>query len=216
MPAPGEHRYWTSRILLCLATSLVVAGTAYTCAYLNYRKLATPTESTEPTRADLETLRQAIESYKATTGHLPKYLSDLPVVKDRKVQTKEEFPVDQWGFPIRYEVTDGAFKLYSNGKLGKPGGIGSYAQLVAGAPDPAAGPPPTFGQFLTEPKTFLLQAACILGGVAAFPLCLLQARAKGGKRPTLGQAVVLNLVTAVFATFAALVIGMLHIIPGGH
>ena len=131
------------------------------------------------------------------------------------MRTREEFPVDQWGHPIRYEVVNGTFKLYSNGKLGKPRGIGSYAQPVAREPDPAPGPPPTFGQFLTEPKTFPLQAACILGGVAAFPVRLSQAPEQGGKRPTLGQLLALNLVTAVFATFAALVIGMLHIIRRG-
>jgi hypothetical protein len=89
----------------------VVAGTGYLCAYLNYRKLATPTESTESTRADLETLRQAIETYKATTGHLPKDLRDLPVVKDGKLRTREAFPVDQWGLGIHYEITDGAFRI---------------------------------------------------------------------------------------------------------
>lgn len=216
MPAPGEVRYWVSRVLLCLATSLAVAGAAYVCAWLNYRKLATPTEATEPTRADLEILRQAVEAQKAATGRLPETLTDLPVVRDNKVRLREGFPVDQWGLPIHYEPGNGTYKLYSNGKDGKPGGIGTYADLVAGQPDPAAGPPPTFGQFLTEPKTLLLQTACILGGVAAFPLCLLQVAGKGGKRPTLAETLLTNLVTAFFATLAALVIGTLHIIPGGH
>jgi general secretion pathway protein G len=216
MPVPSEIRYWVSRLLLCLATSLAVAGTAYVCAWSNYRKLATPTESTEPTRADLETLRRGVETYKAATGRLPEKLSELPVVRDKKVRLKEGFPVDQWGWPIHYEKTAGTYKLYSNGKDGKPGGIGSAADLVAGQPDPAAGPSPTFGRFLTDPNTRLLQAACIVGGMAAFPLCLLQAAGKGGQRPTLGQLVVFNVVTAVFATLAALVIGTLHIMPGGH
>jgi hypothetical protein len=214
MAAPGEIRYWVSRILLCLATSLAVAGTAYVCAWLKYRNLATLQESTEPTRADLEILRQGVETYKAATGRLPENLSELPVVRDKKVRVKEGYPLDQWGLPIRYEQRDGTYKLYSYGKDGKPGGIGSYADLVAG--QPAAGPPPTFGRFLTDPNTILLQAACILGGVAAFPLCLLQAAGKGGQRPTLGQTLVINVVTAFFATLAALVIGTLHIIPGGH
>ena len=216
MPAPGAYRYWVNRVLLCLATSFAVAGAAYVCAWLNYRNLATPCESTEPTRADLETLRQAIDTYKATTGRLPEKLSELPVVRDKKVGVKEGYPLDQWGWPIHYEVTGGRYKLYSNGRDGKPGGIGSYADLVAGQPDPAAGPPPTFGQFLTDPNTILLQAACILGGVAAFPLCLLQAAGKGGQRPTLGQTLFMNVVTAFLATLVALVIGTLHVIPGGH
>jgi len=87
---------------------------------------------------------------------------------------------------------------------------------TTGVSGSAAGPPPTFGQFLTTPNTVALQAACILGGVAAFPLCLLQAAGKGGKRPTLVQFILANVVTAVFATLAALMIGTLHLMPGGH
>ncbi|HLJ96676.1 MAG TPA: type II secretion system protein GspG [Gemmataceae bacterium] len=216
MPAPGLNRYWLNRILLCLATSLTVTGTAYVCAWLNYRHLVAPQESTEPTRAKLEMLRQGVDTYKAATGRWPENLSELPVVRDKKVLEKEGFPVDQWGWPIHYEMGEGTYKLYSNGKDGRPGGIGSAADLVAGQPDPAAGPPPTFARFLTDPNTKLLQMACILGGLAAFPLCLLQAAGKGGKRPTLGETIFINVVTAFFATVAALVIGSLHIIPGGH
>jgi Type II secretion system (T2SS), protein G len=214
-PAPGANCYHVYRLLLCLATSLVVAATAYTCAWLKYRNVATLHESTEPTRADLETLRQAVEDYKATRGRLPERLTDLSVVREKKVRVLEGIPVDQWGWMIRYDVWNGTYRLYSHGKENKPGGLGDYADLHAGQPDPAA-EPVTFSRFLTDPKAFLLQAACILGGVAAFPLCLLQTAPKGGERPTLGRIVLTNVVTAVFTTFAALVIGMLHIIPGGH
>jgi Type II secretion system (T2SS), protein G len=215
VPAPDADRYRTYRLLLCLATSLVVAGTAYACAWLNYRNYATLRESTEPTRADLETLRQAVEDYKATKGRLPAELTDLSVVREQKVRVEEGVPVDQWRWPIHYEVWNETYRLYSNGMEAKPGGLGSYADLYAGQPDPAA-EPVTFGRFLTDPKAFLLQAACVLGGVAAFPLCLLQTAGKGGQRPTLVRILLTTVVTAVFTTFAALVIGMLHIIPGGH
>jgi hypothetical protein len=216
MSVSAEVRFWVSRVLLSLVASLAVAGTAYVCAFLKYRTMATPTESTESTRADLEILRQAVEAHKAATGRFPKYLTDLAVVREHKVRTKEEFPVDQWGHGIRYEVQDGTFRIYSNGKLDKPGGIGDYATLVAGEPDPVAGPPPTFPQFLTKLETIPIQIACILGGLAAFTLCMSQAAGKGGTRPTLGQTIVINIVTALVATFAALMIAGLHLIPGGH
>jgi hypothetical protein len=215
VPAPGANRYRMYRLLLCLATSLVVAGTAYACAWLNYQDLATLRESTEPTRADLETLRQAVEDYKASTGRLPAKLTDLPVVREKKVRVEEGVPVDQWRQRINYEVSNGTYQLYSKGMDGKPGGLGSYADLYAGQPDPAA-EPVTFGRFLTDPKAFLVQAACILGGVAAFPLCLLQIRAMGGQRPTLARILLATVTTAFFTTLAAVVIGILHITPGGH
>jgi len=147
---------------------------------------------------------------------LPQKLTDLSVVRENKVRVEEGVPVDQWRFRIHYEPGDGTYKLYSNGRDDKPGGVGDYADLYAGQPDPAEGKPPTFGQFLTEPKTINLQAACMVSGVVAFPLCLLQAAGKGGKRPTLGQVILTNAVTAFFAILAAVMIGTLHIVPGGH
>ena len=202
--------------MLCLATALIISATAYLCAYLNYCNNIFHRSPQRLTRIDLELLRQDLERHKQKTGDWPAALTDLNVVKEKHVRVDEAGrPVDHWGRPIQYKLKDRVYVLFSYGRDGAPGGVGQDADLFAGQPDPAP-EPPSLWEFTTMPDALLTQVPCILAGVVAFPLLLLQAKGRPGNRPTVAKIVVANVVTAFFAILAALMIATLHLIPGGH
>lgn len=203
-------------LFLCLATALAVSATAYLCAWLSLRKDYTWTEEHAKTREDLERLRTAIEAYKKTTGAYPDKLSDLRIVKQKLVRVeKDGEPVDAWNYPVQYRIQADNFLLISFGPEHLPGGIGKHADMVAGQPD-AWPEHPTLFQFSDLPEARSVQAACILAGAAAFPLCLLVARKEKGQRVTIGRILTRSAAIGVFAIVAALLMSALHRMPGGH
>jgi hypothetical protein len=216
MHGPPEFRYWISRLLLSLATAVVIAATAYVCAWLSAQKEYSRTEEHLKTRADLERLRAAIELHKKTTGTWPAQLTDLKVVKEKQVRVDDTgYPLDAWGQRLHYRIDADGWMLFSFGADGKPGGIGKYADMYAGQPDTWP-EHPSLVQFSMLPESRPIQVACILAGVVAFPICLLDSKGQGGDRPSLARVLLANAVTAVFAILAALVISGLHLVPGGH
>jgi hypothetical protein len=216
MPSAKEFRDRAWRLVLCLATAVVISATAYLCAWTTYRNNVYPLSPPYLTRVDLALLREEMEGRKAEGGGPPARLSDLDVVKEKRVLTDNTGePVDRWGRAFQYRVLPGGYVLYSHGRDGKPGGVGPDADLYAGADDSWAARP-TLLQFTASPEALPMQLACLFAGVVAFPLCLLQARGEPGNRRSLGKVLLMNAVTAVFAILAALMIGALHMVPGGH
>jgi hypothetical protein len=216
MSPQGEFGRWIIRFLLCLATAAIISATAYLCAWLRFRGDYSRTEQYWATKTDLERLAADIERHKKTTGAWPARLTDLNVVKEKRVRVDETGePVDGWGRPWQYWQPSGEYALRSLGADGMPGGIGQYADLYAGQAD-SWPDNPTLAQFATLPETRPILFACLLAGVVAFPLCLLQARGQPGDQPSLGRVLLANAVTAVFAILAAFFIAALHMMPGGH
>jgi hypothetical protein len=165
---------------------------------------------------DLERLDEDIQRHKKTTGAWPARLTDLNVVKEKRVGVDETGePVDGWGRPWQYRKDAGDYVLFSFGADGLPRGVGQNADLYPGQAD-SWPDHPTLAQFTALPETRPILLACILAGVVAFPLCLLQARGRPGDRPSLGRVLLANAVTAVFAILAAFFIAALHMMPGGH
>jgi hypothetical protein len=217
MPTPTEPGRWVIRLLLCLATALTVSATAYLCAWATHRNMYTRTENHVLTRNDLELLREDVERHKEATGKWPERLTDLPVVKEKRVPVDAAGnPLDRWRRPFIYRIQEGRYVLFSYGADDKPGGLGKYADLYAGEDD-SWPERPDLWQFSTLREAIPVQVACILAGVIAFPICLLEARGKAGqRRPSLGKFLLGSAVTAVFAILAAMMMSALHLIPGGH
>jgi hypothetical protein len=209
----------SSRLLLRLALSLVtavtVAATAYICGWLNARQYFVRSEEYVATRKTLEFLNGEIERYKETTGRLPETMADLKVVKEKQLPV-DEFgnPKDGWGRSMRYWNEADRYKLVSYGPLGKPGGLGQWGEIDIDKPDtwPER---PTLWQFTMMREARPVQIASAVAGIVAFPLCL-QTRRKPGSPPSLAMILLTNVVTALFAIFAAVMISGLHLVPGGH
>jgi hypothetical protein len=215
---PRAHKLLRLAVLLlvCLATSLIISATAYLCAWLTQRKAYVRTEEHLSTREDLERLNFAVEGYRKKTGFWPKQLSDLNVVKEKQVRVGDDGePIDGWGRPLDYRIQVDNFVLFSLGPDRLPGGVGKNADMYAGKPDTWP-EHPTLAQFSNLPEARLVQAACVLAGVFAFPLCLLGTRSDKGERHWLARVLVRNAVTAAFAIFAALIMSAFHLMPGGH
>jgi hypothetical protein len=206
----------TSRVLLCFATAVIISATAYLCAWLNYRNTEAHPMVRTMTRRILELLHKEIEAYKEKTGDWPARLTDLKAVKEKEVRVDEAGnPVDAWGNPIQYRVEGDGFVLYSYGRDGRPGGAGIDADLYDGQPDPGL-ELPTLWEFAKSDVSFPVGIACFLAGLIAFPLCVLQAKGQPEDRLSLLWFLLRIGVTAICATFAALVISAIHVVGGGH
>jgi hypothetical protein len=204
MPTSSEFRRWVARLLLSLATAITIAATAYLCAWNAHRNTIHHRPGQHLTRVDLELLREDIERQKETTGSWPARLTDLAAVKEKRVRLDQAGqPLDWWGRPLQYRTEAGGYLLYSHGRDGKPGGVGEDADLYAGQADSPT-EPPTLLEFTAMPAAIPVQLACILAGVVAFPLCLLQGKGRAGNRPSLGKVLLANAVTAFFAILAAI------------
>jgi hypothetical protein len=216
MPTRGELGYFFSRLALCLATAVVVSATAYWCAYLNSLRYYVHTDQYAQTRVDIERLHEAAERYKKTNGKWPADLKDVDVAKKKEVRLDDSGePVDGWGRPFLFRNGGDSFLLYSRAEDGLPGGVGKYADLYSGEKDTWPDHP-TLAQFSALRETVPVRFASLLAGLIAFPLCLMQAREVQGVRPSLVKLLLANVVTAVFAVFAAMMMAALHLMPGGH
>jgi len=215
--SPGrEHGRWNARLLVCLATAIIISTTAYICAWLHCRDFFVRTEEYLTTRNDLERLREGIEHHKRETGAFPKDLTELKLVKEKGVNVdKAGQPVDGWGRRFVYYNYTTSYELKSYGRVGMPGKLGATAPLIAGEPD-SWPERPTIIQFATMPETLPIQLACVLAGVISFPLCLLKTKGPPGSPPSMARVVQVNVLTAIFAILAALMISALHAVPGGH
>lgn len=214
MPA-SAFRHWMVILLLCLATALAISATAYLCAWTHYRSLNVHGFARN-TWMDLERLRKDIDDYKATTGHWPARLTDLPAVKEHNVHLDNAGnPVDSWDRPLHYRVEGESYTLFSYGRDGQAGGFGQDADLYAGRVL-SEEQRPTLWQYSHTRDALPALIASVMAGVVAFPIFLLNARGKEGKRPSLVMVLLANAVTAVFAVLAAVMISGLHVVPGGH
>jgi hypothetical protein len=215
MSSQDEGRISVPRLLLCLVTAVIVAATAYLCAWFSFADYMYFRFESYRTRLTLDHLRTEIAQHQEKTGRLPAALADLGTVKEKRVQVdKEGRPVDSWGRPLHYEVQGDSYDLYSLGQDDLPGGVGWDADLHAGKVDRIA-ECLTLQQFTSLTETNGIKGTCILAGILAFPLCLLGAKREAAKRSSLTKVLVVHGVTAIFAILVAVVMSIVHL-PSGH
>ncbi len=209
-----RSRRWRIRLLLSLATGLVVSLTAYLCAWYEYRNFAYFGMEQTDTRQTLEALKSDVDRHQQATGQLPKSLMDLESVQNRTMRVDDAGrPMDGWGRPIHYQLDGGSYAIFSYGMDGQPGGHGLDADLYAGKVD-HENESPTLWQFATLLDNGMMLKACVLAGAFALALCLIASEGWQGNR-SLAVILVTNAVTAFFAILTALVISGLHL-PSGH
>jgi general secretion pathway protein G len=79
-------------------------------------------------RADIQAIADALSSYGIEhDGRLPAALSDLVAGQDNRYLDIDTVPLDPWGRPYGYEPPEPggkAFRVFSLGKDGRPGGEG--------------------------------------------------------------------------------------------
>ncbi len=204
-------------LLVSTAVGLVIASTAYLCAYYTQRDQWSKLDSDEldrvvevRTRHELVNLQKAIEEYRQADGSLPANLSELEEVKGQhRFQVDADGQVmDPWKHPYQYRIAGESFILYSFGRDGQPGGDGFDADIY---PTSVRVPiePPTLREFTFDHPTKGVQWTCFLAGLCASLVCLLPSR---NRRGTAFLARVCG--TAVGAFLIAVVISSLH--TSGH
>ncbi len=218
-----EHRLssWVARLALCVLTAIIIAGTAYICAWLTYRGEFSRRYDLIYSRLMLKKLREAIEEHKEKTGSLPPILMNLDIVKDEAVFVDDTgFPIDMWCRPIHYEIKGDLYKLYSLGRDGKPGGVGLDADLYADNDNPEVDrenlklESVSIWEFSRNQRAVGIRQVCLLAGLFAFPIWLLPMKKKTAKQLTLVETLMIHIPTLVFAVLAAVVISALHV--SGH
>jgi hypothetical protein len=217
------------RLLWCCATAVVVAVTAYLCAWLNYGHHSTLRPQQWDTRRLLNALQDELEHHKQANGTYPATLTELEKVKKQEVGFVSESklnhkrmqvdgigrPLDGWGNPFHYRTEAGGYILYSLGRDAQPGGVGLDADLYAGQED-YWNEYPTLWQFTTQLNTGGIRFTCILAGVLAFPLCLLaKAKWRPEDDPSWARILLVNALTVVFAILTALVMAV-HYLPAEY
>jgi hypothetical protein len=195
-----------------LFTSVAIAVTAYTCAWLTYGGSDFFAWSQSRTRRDLRQLNEQIVRFEERTGRLPRNLTELGQDKEHFIRYDDKGrPLDGWWQPFHYVLIGNNYDLYSLGEDDHPGGSGLDADLHADWSNPW-NEWMTLWQF-TKRVNGGIMLTCIVAGVIAFPICLFgNTTVKTGMRPS---ATVLRCVlTAIFAVLTAVAISALHL--SGH
>jgi general secretion pathway protein G len=202
------------QLAACLVTAVVISGTSYYCAWLNFGNFWGFRPRADSTRHSMGRIRGAIARYREQKGHLPAELTDLGEPEVVQVPTDESgAPVDDWGRPFHYEVGGDSYDLYSLGRDGVPGGRSEDADLHEGKYD-LANERLTLWEFTTCKEAGPIRMTCLLAAVFALPLPLTRSQAE--RVPlTLPGILAKSIGTAVFAVLTALVISFLHL-PTGH
>lgn len=198
-------RKWLLRLMLCAFTSISVAGTAFVCAWLQYRTFENYRWEQLETKKTLISFGDSIRVSQNETGKLP----DLALLR-----VGNGWPSDGWYRPIRYEVAGDQFTLFSFGADDQPGGRGLDADLFFGGED-ESNQLPTLWQFAAVLETEGIFAACLLAALLTFPACLISTIGWPSTRSALIRVVITHCITALLAIWFAVVIAVLHL-PSGH
>ncbi len=212
----SEHQRssWPTRIALCVLTAIIIAGTAYICAWLSYRNFIYFRDDVVYTRDSIQSLRDALAKYKEETGSLPATLADLDIEEHIARVDDLGRPLDAWRRPLFYQVDGDNYDLYSLGRDGKPGGYGLDADIHAGKVKSAM-EGLTLWQFTFDVDTIGIQRTCLGAGLLAFPICLLPLKKRMENRLSPIKVIMTHGLTAGFAVIVAVAISVLHL-PSGH
>lgn len=149
MDKPPKQKL-THRILIALLCGVVVFCVLNVAAWYNLRGEGNVCRRQMYTRAHLGFIEDAIPEYQKEHGSLPASLRDLSDLDKRGFElTVDGRPLDEWGHPIRYEVTEDICNVYSLGRDGQPGGVGLDAELYHDYRNQDAALP-TFRQYFLE------------------------------------------------------------------
>jgi hypothetical protein len=207
----GDYSSW--RLPMCFATAFVVTGIAWHVAWRATSVFELSHSPQTITWRIMNKIRDSVERYRQEKGKLPDDLSDVDVVKDKEVPVNgKKQPIDIWGDPIHYQVDGMNLTLVSYGRDGKQGGEGYDADLRTDQEPEFV--KITLWEFTTASRTTGMKVCCVLGGLLAFPLCLMQSRSSASRRSLITLLGGFT-ITAIFATFVAAVMSMVHF-PTGH
>jgi hypothetical protein len=153
----------------------------------------------------------SVERYRQKAGALPADLADLDIVKNQEISVNEKGqPKDAWGNPFAYQIDGENYVVISYGQDGMPGGTGDDADLRSDQdPDFVK---MSLWEFTTAERTIGMKFCCVLGGVFAFPIFLIQSRPAHSR---LFRVLAVHLITAIFAVGVAVLMSLLHL-PTGH
>jgi|WetSurMetagenome_2_1015567.scaffolds.fasta_scaffold66139_3 general secretion pathway protein G len=161
-------------------------------------------------------LDEAVAAYRREKGFLPKTLMDLPIVKNEGFYPTDESgaPVDSWRHPYVYRVKGNHYQVLSNGRDGKPGGVGLDYDIAGSGALPRQAAPP-LGEFVADRRARGMILTCMLGGMAAGILGFLRFREFALGRRELRLLMFRLLATTAAAALIAIMISALYA-PSGH
>ena len=184
------------RLLGALAGGLAIASTSYLCAYYESRWIFWNHTMEGYSWSKVRLAMREIDEYRKEKGRLPANLDEL----------HKGAWIDAWDRPLHYELEGDRYRLYSYGRDGESGGVGPDADIFSDRQPEA----PTLYQFTFEMHAEGVHCGCILAGVFAGLVCLLQSRKHGWDTFFLRLGV-----TAIGAFLAAIAMSALHV-PTGH
>jgi general secretion pathway protein G len=204
------------RILLSLATSVIITVTAYVSAASAAEGFMSADTVSNETRIRLKALHYQIQQHMEKKGAPPAHLEDLEFLKQGAFPAQwKEYLEDAWGRPFRYETDGKTYDLYTLGADGVPGGQDEDADIHDNPNASIRLKPANFWQFMTRSwNRGVFEVICLVTGVVAFPICLIAAGKGAAKPPPLLVVLFAQGITAVFAILAAIVISALHL--SGH
>lgn len=199
------------RLLLVALVALAVSGFALlVCAKALSVDLAHGQRETEFT---LEYLRSALDQYRAPAHAWPERLDQIGPEAWPPLVSRP--PVDGWGRPLHYQVRGEGYRLWSEGRDGRPGGSGLDADPEVRQSGPTIWYMPTVGQFLGDPQARGAIASCLASGLLAGLISLLPSRPARLARSSRKALVSKLLALVAGSLLIAFWLAMLHL-PSHH
>jgi hypothetical protein len=194
-----------SRLTLAVLIGLCVASLSLLAVWGDMRKVKTLRTEQWKTRQELKFLGQAIRLSQSHDGSPPDSLSRLGLSSASRAAGG--------GRPFIYSVNGTNWTVLSYGRDGKPGGVGSDADLTNWKPEPAESQVlPTFYEFVFElEQTGMATISTIICGVLAGWLSFFTVGIPKGTRRELLRVGLTLLATLIGATFIAFMIGGLEV-----
>jgi type II secretory pathway pseudopilin PulG len=113
---------------IAILCGVVVAAILNVAAWYNLRDQRNVCRRQGNTRMTLHMIAQQIEDYRKKHGELPDALANVPDLRGSWTDPGGP-PEDEWGRPLHYKVSGSGFELSSDGRDGRPGGVGLDADL---------------------------------------------------------------------------------------
>jgi hypothetical protein len=209
--AAMKDRPTALRVCLSLGVAAVVFVISFITAWRGVRGMPNWSYPHFSTMRLLVQVRDAVEAYRAKEGKLPQSLAQLKDIPEFYINESGEV-IDDWRYPLQYEVHGETYLVTSYGRDGREGGAGLDADLTSEHPQ---WPGPTLSQFLWEMPTKGIINTCILSGVVAAVLTFLAVRVRPAGTQDIAGLAMRILVIAVATFVMGAFISVLHI-PTGH
>ncbi len=205
------------RVGISMSVGVLVAAIAIVVAWRSLGSMSNFRLEQAWTQERLRQIRWVIESNRAETKNVPQSWGELrQTMKDYHFTVNEDgIPLDEWGHPLLYSVSEGHPVITSYGRDGKPGGVGFDHDLSSDDKRLPTETAPTFVQFLLHPSSRRVLLACLACGVGAFYLSMITVNPAALHGRAILSLIVKLAFTILGAIFIALVISITEI-PNPH